>query len=113
VFPLNLYAHVRFSIYPLHMRPRVQRAPGLPCALYLLGRNELQTSGAACRENAESHPAVVPANAGTHTPCPLVSAVEWIPSDTIDARGYGSRRKAGTTQRAPPKQKRRPKLGGV
>jgi hypothetical protein len=29
---------VRFSIYPLHMRPRVQRAPGLPCALFSLGR---------------------------------------------------------------------------
>jgi hypothetical protein len=35
------------------MRPRVQRAPGLPCALYFLGRGYLQTSGAWSRENAE------------------------------------------------------------
>ena len=31
LLPLNLYAHVRFSLSVLHMRPRVQRAPGLPC----------------------------------------------------------------------------------
>ena len=34
MLPLNLYARVRFSFYPLHARPRVQRAPGLPCALH-------------------------------------------------------------------------------
>jgi hypothetical protein len=34
---------------------------------------------------------------GTHTPCPLVSAVDWIPSDTADARGYGSPEFTGTT----------------
>ena len=33
LLPLNLYAHVRFCLLPLHMRPRVQRAPGLPRAL--------------------------------------------------------------------------------
>ena len=33
--PLNLYARVRFSRALLHTRPRVQRAPGLPCALFL------------------------------------------------------------------------------
>jgi hypothetical protein len=33
VFPLNLYARVRFCYLNLHARPRVQRAPGLPCAL--------------------------------------------------------------------------------
>ncbi|CAN0464639.1 unnamed protein product, partial [Phaeothamnion confervicola] len=27
------YARVRISVYQLHARPRVQRAPGLPCAL--------------------------------------------------------------------------------
>ena len=31
--PLNLYARVRFSLCILHTRPRVQRAPGIPCAL--------------------------------------------------------------------------------
>src|ERR1700676_5483889 len=31
--PLNLYARVRISLCNLHTRPRVQRAPGIPCAL--------------------------------------------------------------------------------
>ena len=34
--PLNLYARVRF-FYPLHTRPRVQRASGIPCALVFRG----------------------------------------------------------------------------
>ena len=33
--PLNLYARVRFLLRILHTRPRVQRAPGIPCALLL------------------------------------------------------------------------------
>ena len=33
VFPPNLSARVRFPCCPLHTRPRVRRAPGLPCAL--------------------------------------------------------------------------------
>src|SRR4029078_11360885 len=36
MLPLNLYARVRFLECTLHTRPRVQRAPGLPCALCLL-----------------------------------------------------------------------------
>ena len=32
--PLNLYARVRISLCNLHTRPRVQRAPGFPCALF-------------------------------------------------------------------------------
>jgi hypothetical protein len=37
-----------------HARPRVQRAPGLPCALYFFwGERFLQTSGAMCREKTE------------------------------------------------------------
>src|ERR1700682_3686460 len=31
--PLNLHARVRFSLCNLHTRPRVQRAPGIPCSL--------------------------------------------------------------------------------
>src|SRR6266566_5282071 len=34
--PLNLYARVPLSMCTLHTRPRVQRAPGLPCALFYL-----------------------------------------------------------------------------
>src|ERR1700730_3264024 len=36
--PLNLYARVRISLCSLHTRPRVQRAPGFPCALCDRGR---------------------------------------------------------------------------
>jgi hypothetical protein len=34
MLPLNLYARVRIFYVHLHARPRVQRAPGFPCALY-------------------------------------------------------------------------------
>ena len=45
--PLNLYARVRVLLRNLHTRPRVQRAPGLPCALYFReGQDFEQTSGA-------------------------------------------------------------------
>src|SRR5689334_381618 len=51
--------------YPLHMAMRAQSAPGLPCALFSRGSNEMQDS-------SEKHAArtmfVVPAKAGTHTP---------------------------------------------
>jgi hypothetical protein len=44
VFPLNLYARVHFLLCISHTRPRVQRAPGLPCALYLLGGSEVDAT---------------------------------------------------------------------
>jgi len=45
--PLNLYARVRFFVHPLHTRPRVQRAPGIPCALWFLW--------ADCSSTARAH----------------------------------------------------------
>ena len=36
--PLDLYARVRTFLCTLHTRPRVQRAPGFPCALCFRGR---------------------------------------------------------------------------
>src|ERR1700742_5015671 len=53
--------------------PRVQPAPGFPCALSLRGGwNETQSSGATRRENANSHPSpystVMPAKAGIQYP---------------------------------------------
>ena len=47
VFPLNLYARVRIYSCILHTGPRVQRAPGLPCALSIGGPNDLQNFGHA------------------------------------------------------------------
>jgi hypothetical protein len=44
----------------LHTRPRVQRAPGLPCALYLLEGHEFeQTSDAMRREIAKARSTVI------------------------------------------------------
>jgi hypothetical protein len=34
-----------FLCTALHTRPRVQQAPGIPCALFFYGRNDLQTPG--------------------------------------------------------------------
>src|ERR1700739_2808096 len=42
--------------YRILCGPRVHRTPGIPCALLLLGRTKLQTSGASCRENEMSCP---------------------------------------------------------
>ena len=38
--PLHLYARVPPTSTPSHTRPRVQRAPGFPCALSIGGRTE-------------------------------------------------------------------------
>jgi hypothetical protein len=66
VFPLNLYAHVRFLLPNLHMRPRVQRAPGLPCALcFGEGGTICKTSGAPRRGNAELCLHVIASSAAT------------------------------------------------
>jgi len=52
-----LYAHVQLSLAQSHMRPRVQRASGIPCALWIeRARSFWQTSGATRRENAKPHP---------------------------------------------------------
>src|SRR5260370_31557913 len=51
--PVTLDGRVRFLMCILHTRPRVQRAPGFPCALYFPGGWKMtQTSGALRRENA-------------------------------------------------------------
>src|SRR5207248_8426982 len=51
-----LYARVQFCLRKSHARPRVQQAPGLPCALYFGGQSEMQTSGAMRREKAKLYP---------------------------------------------------------
>ena len=69
--PLDLYARVRTSLCTLHTRPRVQRAPGLPCALDVSeGETICKTSGETCRENANSCPAVIASEAKqSRVPC--------------------------------------------
>jgi hypothetical protein len=57
---LYLYARVRVPCAQLHTRPRVQRAPGLPCALFSpRGQGQEQTSGTMRREIAKSYPLLV------------------------------------------------------
>jgi hypothetical protein len=53
--PLDLYARVHHLRAHSHTRPRVQQAPGIPCAL-LLGRMISAKLGRmARRENADAH----------------------------------------------------------
>jgi hypothetical protein len=47
--PLSLYARAR-THSPLRTRPRVQRAPGIPCALPFSRADPYQDSGASRRE---------------------------------------------------------------
>ena len=66
------------SFYPLHMRPRVQRASGIPCALFSIEGEELhQTSGATRREIAKVHPPSL--RAQRSNPC-CRTKKEWIAS---------------------------------
>jgi len=48
----------------LHTRPRVQQAPGIPCSLSFEGKEIQQTSGAARRENADTHSVVITRESG-------------------------------------------------
>ena len=60
MFRLYLYARVRISMHTLHTRPRVQRAPGIPCTLRFRGGDKfMQTSGAMRCENAKRYLVVI------------------------------------------------------
>ena len=61
MFPLNLYARVRFLLYLCTRDRGCSAHPVFPasllgshCALYFLGRTNLQNSGASCREKVEA-----------------------------------------------------------
>src|SRR5881392_3521711 len=58
--PAALYARVQFCLRKSHARPRVQQAPGLPCALcFRRGQTKMQSSGDQRRENAASYSVVI------------------------------------------------------
>jgi len=60
MLPLPCMLVCTFCLRKSHARPRVQQAPGLPCALYFEeGRKKMQTSGAMRRENAKARSAVI------------------------------------------------------
>jgi hypothetical protein len=86
---LYLYARVRVFCALLHTGPRVQQAPGLPCALCSpRGQTKIQTSGSSCREIANACSAVIPGRAkrepGIHQAAEQV--VKWIPGSRREAR---------------------------
>ena len=98
------------SYAQLHTRPRVQRAPGLPCALILEGKEISGKARAQCvarmrtcvldehcrRPGLELRCAI--AHRGTHTPRPeLLERTKSTVRETTADCGYGSRLKAGTT----------------
>src|SRR5881392_2889054 len=63
--PAALYARVQFCLRKSHARPRVQQAPGLPCALSFQRRaNEDANLG----RNAPRDRAVIPCIATASTP---------------------------------------------
>ena len=43
------------SFYPLHVRPRVQRASGIPCALWIGGRENSSKPRAQCAARTSTH----------------------------------------------------------
>src|SRR5256885_13465838 len=96
LFRLNLYARVRLLLCVWHTRPRVQSAPGFPCALCSQeGQRIWKTSGETMpRDRGRTlYPHVVPANAGTHTPRrKLFETVVDDFAKTIASRGYRNRR---------------------
>jgi hypothetical protein len=50
MFSAALYARVRFVFYPLHTRPRVQRASGIPCSLVFEGQRNAKLGQLVPRE---------------------------------------------------------------
>src|SRR4051812_18669344 len=61
---------MRALLLPLRMRPRVQRAPGIPCALWIQRtRKYSQASGAMRREIADTYSVVI-ARSNRATPAP-------------------------------------------
>jgi len=71
--------------YPLRMRPRVQRASGIPCALWIERTQEFQqTSGAMRREKVASYSVSSSRKRGPSIPeTPLTNreaAAYWIPA---------------------------------
>ncbi len=58
--PLNLYARVRFFAQFLRTRPRVQRAPGIPCSLIVYEGHERRiSSGRASPASIDVRPGLV------------------------------------------------------
>src|SRR4029453_12279897 len=86
MLPPNLYARVRFCHVHWHARPRVRRAPGLPCALLSSGgQRNVKTSGETCREIAKACPRHCERSDPIHASLPcLPLRARWIASPSSD-----------------------------
>src|SRR5262245_59811965 len=73
-----------FAVRILHARPRVQRAPGLPCALCFEERMNLKTSGASCRETVASYSVVI-VREGGRSSIPETAMIETMRCGVLDA----------------------------
>jgi hypothetical protein len=68
-----------------HTRPRVQRAPGIPCALSSGGGNEFgKSSGKSCREIANVYSVVI-VREGGRSSIPEAAMIEPIGRGVLDA----------------------------
>jgi hypothetical protein len=76
VFRLYLYARVRISTHTLHTRPRVQRAPGIPCTLRFRkeGTSHASLGRYASRERRHTSPVIV--REGGRSSIPETSMIE-------------------------------------
>jgi len=75
MLPLPCMLVCIFVLRKSHARPRVQQAPGLPCALYLEeGRTKMQASDAMRREIAKSRRTECPALRSEHDRKPKKTA---------------------------------------
>ena len=89
-------------LLPLRMRPRVQRAPGIPCALWFMeGQADGKNSGELRRGNANSHltTGVIPGREakrrepGIH-PTAIIAA-QWIPGSRCARPGMTTEKATG------------------
>jgi hypothetical protein len=82
---LYLYARVRIYHHLLHTGPRVQQAPGIPCALFF-GRNGWQSPGETRRGNI--YGCRRPALTGRSS-IPETAAIEPMGRGVLDTRLRG------------------------
>ena len=81
-----------FLVRKLHTGPRVQRAPGLPCALiFSRGQQTMQNSGKRCREKEKPHQFVIASRPSHATlSCKHDSSYDASLAKALQSRGQSS-----------------------
>ena len=106
MLPPNLYARVRVLCAQLHARPRVRRAPGLPCALYFFRgqRNAKPRADRAARSRSHVQSSSPPP--GRPNGRPMTGSGGGIQYSRGRCDGVEMPRRTGS----PPSRGRRPRL---